>query len=241
MKLVTGRSFCRLLMLLALIAIGLGGFQALQWRQHKIAGLEIQKQPIVRPQAEPADVLLFGDSRIAQWRHLPERDYAIARHGYPGATAIQLAGRLPILLQETHPQLVIIGAGVNDAVAAALVSRQRRTQALADSLAALDQMVVAARQSGARVLLLKILPPVRPNLWRRTVYRGEVLAYVNALNEGLEDMAIRHDAAIADPLRLLLDDNGRMADEYRKDTLHLTAAAYDKLGVLLPPASEVQD
>ena len=84
-----------LLLLLIAAAVGVAGFQAADWRQQKISGLEQMEIPdsVRRPARQPADVLLFGDSRIAQWTALPERDYVIARIGFPGETAIRLAAQ----------------------------------------------------------------------------------------------------------------------------------------------------
>jgi lysophospholipase L1-like esterase len=231
-----------ILALLALAGLGWLGFQLAGWRSAKLAGLEVPpavELAAVSPATPPA-LLLFGDSRVAQWKPLPDRPYSIAAEGFPGETAIRLAARFPDALQQHRPQLVMLQLGVNDAVAASQVGAARREQALADSLSAIERMAADAKAAGADLVILKVIPPVRPELPRRLLYRGEVDAYVAALNAALPSIAARHGATVADPLPLLADAGGAVPDRYRRDALHLTPEAYQALGALLPPSIEAR-
>lgn len=239
-----------LLILSAMAGVAWFGLQLATWRAGKLATL----QPLamagpstagletLRANAATASatLLLFGDSRVRQWTPLPARPYAIAVEGFPGETAIQLAGRFPAILLAHGPSDVIVQAGVNDAVAASLVGRARREQALNDSLAAFDRIAADSKAAGARLVILKVLPPVRPDLVRRLVYRSAVDDYVASLNAALPGIAARHGATVADPLPLLTDDAGAVRATYRRDTLHFTPAAYAAMGDLLPPSLEVR-
>ena len=185
-------------------------------------------------------MLLFGDSRVRQWAPLPARPYPIAVEGFPGETAIQLAGRFPTVLRAHRPSEVIVQMGVNDAVAASVAGRARREQALNDSLAAFDRIAADSRAAGVRLVILKVLPPVRPDLARRLVYRSIVEDYVAALNAALPGIAARHGATVSDPLPLITGDAGAVPEAYRRDALHFTPAAYLAMGDLLPPTLEVR-
>jgi lysophospholipase L1-like esterase len=188
--------------------------------------------------ASPKTLLLFGDSRIAQWKPLPDRPYPIAVAGYPGSTAIELTGRFQQDLRTHRPGVVVVQLGINDAVAASLVGAQRRARALADSLAALERMAADSQAAGAELVLLKVLPPVRPGLVRRVVYRAHVDAYVAAMNAALPAIADRHGATVVDALPALTDASGDVPDSFRRDALHFTPEAYVELGRLLPLSIE---
>lgn len=233
------------LAILAVLVLG-----AINWRAGKIAMLDpmprpdavasaaLSPTPSSTPSSTPGGrhhgLLLFGDSRVAQWHPLPRREYKIFAAGFPGETAIRLSARLPAEISRTDPAVVMLQLGVNDGVAAAVVSRQRRQQALADSIAAFDQMAAVTAQSGAGLIILKVLPPIRPNLLRRLVYGSRLDTFVADLNAALPAIAARYGAALADPLALLIDANGEVPDRYRRDTLHLTPLAYEQLAHLFP-------
>jgi lysophospholipase L1-like esterase len=227
----------RLLLALVLLAgLASAGVAAAQWRAAKVAGLEappMASMIAVNP-GEPETLLLFGDSRIAQWAPLPARPYAIVRAGFPGETAIRLQARLPAALQAHRPAAVVLQMGVNDAVAGALVLPERRAAALADSLSALERMTAEARAGGAEVMLMRVVPPVRPGLVRRVVYRDAVEGYVAALNEALPGIAARHGAVVVDPMAVLAGGGADVPDAFRRDALHFTPEAYAALGTLLP-------
>lgn len=209
------------------------------WRSDRIGGLT---PPLEQPVAttspgHPPTLLLFGDSRIDQWSPLPPRPYRIETAGFPGETAIRLSGRLGGELARTRPTKVLLQAGINDAVAAALVGPQRRHQALQDSLAAFERMAIDVHDSGADLIVLRIPPPIRPGLLRRVVYRHHVDSYVESLNNALPAIAARHGAKLVDPMPLLAAD-GHVPDRYRRDALHFTPDAYQALAPLLPPTIE---
>lgn len=218
--------------------LGLLAIRFIDWRADKMALLVPPPQPAITavagvPAAEPV-LLLFGDSRVAQWQPLPARPYSIVPAGFPGESAIRLAAQLPDALARSRPAMVMLQLGVNDGVAAAVAGPARRRQALADSVAAFNQMATDTRAAGAGLIILKVLPPVRPDLLRRLVYGSRLENYVDDLNAALPAIAARHGATLVDPLPLLTDAGGHVPDRYRRDTLHLTPAAYASLASLFP-------
>lgn len=231
-----------LILLLVLAGLGAVAAAGLHWRSGKVAGLAVPTVPAAAPgvPAAPASLLLFGDSRIAQWKPLPARDYPIHSAGFPGETAIRLEARFPAALQAHRPAMVVFQLGVNDAVAASLVGAARREQALAASLGAIERMTRDARAGGARVLLMEVVPPVRPELVRRIIYRGEVDRYVAALNAALPGIAARHGAEVVRPMAVLAGPDGQVPERFRRDALHFTPDAYDALGALLPQTLEAR-
>lgn len=76
--------------------------------------------------------------------------WRVVNGGVPGDTAAQALERLPALLAEHRPALVIVSLGGNDFL---------RRIASADTEAALRQVVTLAREAGARVLLVAVPEP----------------------------------------------------------------------------------
>ena len=226
-----------ILLTLLLAACGWLAYQFWDWRSGKIAMLEPPAklaQSAPQSPAEPARLLLFGDSRIAQWKPAPDRDFPIIVEGHPGQTAIRLAPRFAAVIAADRPAAAILQLGVNDAVAAAVVLPEKRAQALEDSLSAIEQMALIAQANGVSLTIMAVIPPVRPDLKRRILFRGAVDAYVEALNARLPAVAARHGARFEDPMPRLTGPDGTVPDRFRRDSLHLTPAAYAALDPLVP-------
>ncbi len=240
---VKGTSIVRVRPLTVATLLALGGLAllialALDWRARKVAILAPGDPPAaVTAEAGPArgrTLLIWGDSRVAQWRPLPQRPYRIRAVGRPGASAVQLARLLDAELAREPADVVVIKAGVNDAVAIAMLWPAERPEARLASIAAFEAMVEASQRGGARVILMRIVPPVRPTVARRFLYRDVVVDEVARLNTALALIATRAGADLADPVALLADEGGRIPDRFRRDTLHLTAEAYRALDPLIP-------
>ena len=222
---------------LALLLLGAAGtaLAVHQWRAGKLALLQVPaQQPLATgTPATPPALLLFGDSRIAQWKPLPDRPYPIIRSGHPGASAIQLVPDFQQALARHRPAVVLLQLGANDAVGAALAEPAARQQALADTLAAIDRMATAATAQGARLILVEVIPPVRTDPLRRLLMGDRMDSFIAQLNAALPAIAARHGATLVSA-KPLLAPNGEMPDGFRKDWLHLTPDAYRALAPLLP-------
>lgn len=208
------------------------------WRAEKLALLQPAAGPLPprpAPGTATGGVLLFGDSRVAQWRPLPERPYPITRQGHSGESAIRLVPSFEAALDRHKPDLAIVQAGVNDAVAASLTSSADRARALAASKAAFAAMAAAAEARGVKLIILKPIPPIRPDLARRLIWRGHVDPNLADLSQALPAIAAARGASLQDPLPLLGTSPAAVPEAFRKDTLHLTPAAYAQLNALLPP------
>ena len=166
-------------------------------------------------QALPAGsvVLALGDSITHGTGAAPEAAYPaqlaqltgwnVINGGVPGDTSAQALARLPALLAEHQPVLVIVSLGGNDFL---------RRLPEADTLANLRRTVAASRDAGAQVLLVAVPRPT-------------VLAAVGA---GLSDHPL-YDQLAAE-LSLPLHAGGWaqvLGDEKLKsDQIHANAAGY---------------
>lgn len=207
------------------------------WRAEKVASLEPPPRltaSVSKPLPRTESLLLFGDSRVASWAPLPERPFPIHVEGFPGWTAIRLLPEFSRALTEHRPEVVMLQLGVNDAVAASVVGPARRRQALADTVAAITRMAQIARMQGTQVIVMKVVPPIRPDLKRRILFRHHVDAYVNEINRAIDAMAAQENVLVADPMNILRESNGEVPNGFRKDSLHFTPAAYAALNSLIP-------
>lgn len=116
--------------------------------------------------APPSTILVLGDSLSAAhnipiqagWPHLLEERVAamtpprrVVNASISGETTLSGRERLPALLRQYQPALVILELGANDGLQGMPLQQIREN---------LDAMVAACRDAGARVLLLGIELPV---------------------------------------------------------------------------------
>jgi acyl-CoA thioesterase I len=127
----------------------------------------------------------------------------VVNAGVPGDTAAQAAERLPALLAEHTPALVIVSAGGNDFL--------RRVPS-AETEGALRLSIQRARDAGAQVLLVAVPQPT----------------IGAALGVGLSDHPLY--AKLADEFKLPLHANGWATvlgnEKLRADQIHANAAGY---------------
>ncbi len=129
--------------------------------------------------------------------------WSVINAGVPGDTAAQAVKRLPALLAEHKPALIILSVGGNDFL---------RRLLTAQTEAALRSAIAQAGEAGAQVLLVAV----------------PQLSIGAALGAGLSDHPLY--AKLADELKLPLHANGWakvLGDEkLRADQIHANAAGY---------------
>lgn len=178
-------------------------------------------------------IVLVGDSRIAQWpRPEAPQGYHIISRGRGGETSLQLEARMPDLLKALNPDVVVIGTGANDLVAASLSAphAERIEESL---LASVTRITDRIRRAGAEPVLSTIIQPARADFLRRAL----------AWNMEIHDMVARVNAAflaqgaaglrVFDANAVLKGGAGPLAAQFSKDTLHLNKIAYALLSQAL--------
>jgi acyl-CoA thioesterase-1 len=179
-------------------------------------------------QANAPVLLVVGDSISAGYGlstgqgwvdHLATR---LSREGYPqrvvnasisGDTTAGGRARLPTLLREHKPAIVILELGGNDALRGGDLNATR---------ANLDAMIAASQSAGAKVLVLGMQLP--PNYGP---------AYVKRFNALFTESAAAHKAAI---VPYLFDTFGEDLSQFQADRIHPTAAAQDRIVTNVWPA-----
>lgn len=175
-----------------------------------------KKAPAVRGTAVPAGatVLALGDSLTFGTGATPDTAYpavlatltgwSVVNAGIPGHTSAQALERLPALLAEHRPALVIVSIGGNDLL------RRQDENALRDNL---RRTLAAVREAGAQALLVAV---PRPTLAARVT---------GALDDHPLYAEVAGEAAV--PLHAE-GWSAVLADErLRSDAIHANAAGYE--------------
>ena len=155
-----------------------------------------------RPQLEPlsatATILAFGDSLTYGTGSSTEKSYPalLARQlqrkvinaGIPGETTDRGLRRLPALLAQQQPELVIICHGGND-----ILRKFKREQTRNN----LQQMITLAHNSGAQVVLIAVpefsLFPGPAPFYRELADNSRIPLLEHALSDILTDSRLKSD------------------------------------------------
>ena len=163
------------------------------------------------------NILLVGDSISAAfgleieqgWVRLLEQrlaeenqPYRVVNASVSGDTTAGGLARLPALLAEVEPELVVIELGGNDGLRALPVANMQQN---------LSSMVRLAREADADVILLGMRIP--PNYGPR---------YSDAFEQAFTSVAEEHDVAL---IPFLLEGVGGVEGKMQDDGVHPTAAA----------------
>lgn len=152
----------------------------------------------------------YGIEREAGWVSLlRERlgdDIAVVNASISGETTSGGAGRLPDLLAEHDPDIVLLELGGNDGLRGLPLGQMR---------ANLAGMIEASQQAGAEVLLLGIQIP--PNYGQ---------AYAQAFRRIYRELADEHDVPL---VPFLLEDVALDAGLMQDDGIHPTAEAQPRI------------
>lgn len=173
------------------------------------------RKPVVgRKIAAGATVLALGDSLTFGTGATPETSYPtvlarltgwnVVNAGIPGDTSAQALARLPALLQEHSPQLVLVGIGGNDFL---------RRMSEKDTLANIRRICEQALAAGAQVMLIAVPAP----------------SAAAVIAGSLSDHPLYQE--IADSLRLPLHAKGWSTvlanAALRSDQIHANAQGYE--------------
>jgi GDSL-like Lipase/Acylhydrolase family len=128
--------------------------------QTRLDPLGLAEYPI-NPQETPNTgqlrVVFFGDSRAASWPAPSLPGYEFINRGISSQTSTQALQRFPYHVRSLKPNIVIVQVGINDLKTVALFPG-RRTAIVAACQANIRQIVAAARQLGAVVIVTTIFP-----------------------------------------------------------------------------------
>jgi lysophospholipase L1-like esterase len=180
-------------------------------------------------------VILFGDSRVAQWINMPNiNSVEFINRGIAGETSAQLLQRVEHDLLALDPDIVILQFGINDLVAAGLAPELelKIVNQLKDNFRQIVDILVA---EDIKVALLSIIPPSSPPLYRKPFWSSRIPRLVIEVNEWLNNFSLVPGVVIVNPQNVLLSQQNGGKDLY-KDTLHLSDKSYLLLNMMIKQA-----
>ncbi|WCL53191.1 SGNH/GDSL hydrolase family protein [Gimibacter soli] len=184
-----------------------------------------------RSGAPSPDIVIFGDSRAANFRGadaLLGRGVEIA--GIGGDTTPNMLVRLQKDVIERKPDAVIIFAGINDLNTASMLEDGKRAGIVAAAQANLAAMIAACREAGIEVIIPSVTPPVQPDIARALLW-GDSSPDVEALNERLAEL--NGEGVIYLPLEMVLMAGGEYGRENFVDALHYSPLGYERIAAAL--------
>jgi lysophospholipase L1-like esterase len=171
-------------------------------------------------------VLLFGDSRTAAWAVSPLSGGRLVTAGINGATTAQLRLRLPFLLKEYKPDVVIFQAGINDLKLAG-VRPECTMELVAQAVTNLEAMTKECLAHQSKVILLYVWPPGSPEWLRLPVWSSQIPRAVTNLNLRLNGLSsTNHDLFVVD---LLAEHDCQPTSGDYLDALHFRPEFYKQL------------
>jgi lysophospholipase L1-like esterase len=183
-------------------------------------------------------VLFFGDSRAAAWPN-PEMDdsFAFVNRGINGQSSAQVAQRFDAHVAPVQPDVVVVQVCVNDLWRIPVFPDEKKAiiQACQENI---KQIVEQSKAVGATVILTTIFPVQDPPFMQRMYWSADVYDGIDAVNESIRAMAER-DVVVMDAYGLLVDENGRLQDQYAADYLHINEAGYQLLNKSLTELLEL--
>jgi hypothetical protein len=142
-------------------------------------------------------ILLFGDSRISQWRpRLDLPGYTLINRGVGGQTTQQLMLRLEKDLLSYSPDVVVFQAGINDLKNIGLIPN-RKTDIISNCKENLLKIVQRIGEQEIQLVVLTIFPTGKPGLLRKWFWSEETFAAISEVNTSLKSIQNRKVHGIA--------------------------------------------
>lgn len=175
-------------------------------------------------------VLLLGDSRIAYWGLPPFRHWHVVNAGAGGLTTSQILLLAPKALDEAHPDVVVLQAGINDLKYLGLKPQMAST-IVSLAVSNLTATVRECLKRRCQVILLETWPATQPDWKRRLVWSKTISASVTQLNSELQKLNTPdHRVTVVN----LFDASGLKPEaELYCDTLHFKPETYQRLTPVL--------
>ena len=171
-------------------------------------------------------VMLLGDSRIAQWG-LPQLAYwRVVNAGAGGLTTGQIRLCAPKLLDEIHPDAVVLEAGINDLKFLGL-RPEMASQIVSLASSNITAIVNECATRHCRVMVLETWPPGQPSLARRLVWNATIPTSVNQLDAQLRLLNSPERAICV--VDLFGEAGLKLETGSYRDTLHFTPETYARL------------
>lgn len=178
-------------------------------------------------------IVLYGDSRIAQWRpRIGAVDCKIINNAISGQTTEQLKLRLERDVLSLSPDLVVFQAGINDLKNIGLFP-DREEDITANCTENLKFIIDAIRGRRIPLVVLTVFPTGRPDFIRSWLWSDDIVPAIGRVNAFLRATA-DGSVHILDAYQILVSD-GHVSPEFERDLLHINKNGYEALDAYLQP------
>ncbi|MGD1805736.1 SGNH/GDSL hydrolase family protein [Dapis sp. BLCC M126] len=185
--------------------------------------------------SQQKNIIFFGDSRARAW-NLPKGfdNFNFIDRGISGQTTGQVLGRLNRHIKPLSPDVVIVQVGVNDLYRIPLFPEDKET-IISECKSNIKEIVSQSRQLGAVVILTTIFPLAEIPLERKIFWSPDiVVTAIKEVNDFIYSLE-NEDLIIFDTTDILVNQQGKVREEYSRDFLHLNRAGYKALNDKLMP------
>jgi len=185
--------------------------------------------------SQQKNIIFFGDSRARGW-NLPEGfdDFNFIDRGISGQTTGQVLGRLNRHIKPLSPDIVIVQVGVNDLYRIPLFPEDKEA-IISECKSNIKEIVNQSRQLGAVVILTTIFPLAEVPFERKIFWSPDiVITGIKEVNDFIYSLE-NEDVIIFDTGDILVNQQGKVREEYSRDFLHLNRAGYKALNEKLMP------
>lgn len=182
------------------------------------------------PEKTRKRVVLFGDSRIHQWKNLPQIEgFEFVNRGIGGETTAQLRARFEPDVVALDPDIVILQLGMNDLIAIGLQPKREKeiVQQCRDNLSFFVKTLL--QMKAIDVIFLTIIPPAQPSLARLPVWSDHIPQRVSDINQEWLSLPATAKFHIVDTTKILENESEKWHNNVNQDTLHLTPTGYQYL------------
>jgi lysophospholipase L1-like esterase len=187
--------------------------------------------------SEKKRLIMYGDSRIADWKQSPATEnYYVINSGWGGATTLQLKAQLQNSVIKLSPDAVILQLGINDLTTIG-IAEAYKDLIVENCLKNIEEILRELKRNNVKVFLIEVISPNSPNLFRRFFWNKEVQNAVLKVNVGLKKLKQEIDFNFIE-----LTDKDEVFKENEKfyiDTLHFTPKAYMYLNKKIEDALKV--
>jgi len=224
-------------LLLSVTSIYIARVYYSHWKEALVLPVHVDefsdKDRIYRTTSSYPLLILFGDSRVAQWRPKPEiSGYHVINHGIAGETTEQMKYRFQKDVLDLKPKVVFIQAGINDLVAA--VSLVDKEKIILDNLKNnIKYFVQQANDTGVRVILSTIIRPASPPWYRRMVWSNRISSMVVETNKFIRYFAGYDNTEVLDVDMILTPTQDPLSSRFAADTLHFKQTVYEVINTEL--------
>jgi acyl-CoA thioesterase-1 len=162
------------------------------------------------PRYYPFTNLLESSIRIIITNSDEEQDFVIVNQGIDGDSTGGMHERFNRCVESEHPKIVILWGGIND-----LSSRKSPEEIFTN----IDKLVKRTRSINAVPIVINVAPVVGSS-FNETIIR---------LNFLTQDYCRKNRVEYIDVFSELIDSEGKLADEFSNDGIHLSDSGYRKV------------